>query len=52
MEYLPYGRVFIIAGGPKEVLARFVKAIRIDNAKIKVEKILTDCREATGEFER
>jgi hypothetical protein len=31
-------------------LARFVKAVRIDNSKIKVEKILIDCREATGEF--
>ena len=51
MEDIPDGRVFIIAGGPKEVLARFVKAIRIDNAKIKVEKILIDYREATGEFD-
>ena len=51
VEDLPDGRVFIIAEGPKEDLARFVKAIRIDNSKIKVEKILIDCREATGEFD-
>ena len=50
VEDLPDGRVFIIAEGPKEDLARFVKAIRIDNSKINVEKILIDCREATGEF--
>ena len=31
-------------------MARFVRAIRIDNEKIKVEGILIDCREATGEF--
>ena len=50
VEDLPDGRVFIIAEGPKEDLARFVKAIRIDNSKINVEKILIDYREATGEF--
>jgi len=50
VEILPDGKAFIIAEGPKEDLARFIKAIRIDNAKIKVEEILIDCREATGEF--
>jgi acylphosphatase len=50
VEILPDGKAFIIAEGPKEDLARFVSAIRIDNAKIKVEGILIDCREATGEF--
>ena len=51
VEDLPDGGVFIIAEGPGEDLARFVKAVRIDNSKIKVEKILIDCREATGEFD-
>ena len=50
IENLADGKVFVIAEGPKEDLARFVRAIRIDNAKIKVEGILIDCREATGEF--
>jgi hypothetical protein len=50
VEILPDGNAFIIAEGPKEDLARFVSAIRIDNTKIKVEGILIDCREATGEF--
>jgi len=50
IENLPDGKAFIIAEGPKEDLARFVKAIRIDNAKIKVEGIMIDCKEATGEF--
>jgi len=49
-EILPDGKTFIIAEGPKEDLARFVRAIRIDNAKIRVDEILIDCREATGEF--
>jgi acylphosphatase len=51
VEALPDGRVFIIAEGPEEDLARFVKAVRIDDSKIKVEKILTDYRDATGEFD-
>jgi acylphosphatase len=50
VEILSDGKAFIIAEGPKEDLARFVSAIRIDNARIKVEGILIDCREATGEF--
>ena len=50
VEILPDGKAFIIAEGPKEDLARFVRAIRIDNTKIRVEGILIDCREATGEF--
>jgi acylphosphatase len=33
IEILPYGKAFIIAEGPKADLARFVSAIRIDNAK-------------------
>lgn len=50
VEILPDGKAFIIAEGPKDDLARFITAIRIDNAKIGVEDILIDCREATGEF--
>ncbi len=50
IEILPDGKAFIIAEGSKEDLARFVGAIRIDNAKIGVKKILIDCREPTGEF--
>jgi acylphosphatase len=46
IENLPDGRAFIIAEGPKEDLARFVKAIRIDWVK----EILIDYREPTGEF--
>ncbi|MDD2755450.1 MAG: acylphosphatase [Methanothrix sp.] len=46
IEILPDGRVFIIAEGPKEDLARFVKAIRMDWVK----EILIDYREPTGEF--
>ena len=51
IENLADGKAFIIAEGPKEDLTRFVRAIRIDNAKIKVEGILIDCREATEEFD-
>jgi acylphosphatase len=50
IEILPDGKAFIIAEGPEEDLARFVKAIRIDNAKIGVKEILIDYREPTGEF--
>ncbi len=50
IEILPDGKAFIIAEGPKEDLARFVRAIRIDNAKIVVKEILIDYREPTGEF--
>lgn len=50
VEILPDGKAFIIAEGGPEDLARFVRAIRIDNVKIRVEGILIDCREATGEF--
>jgi acylphosphatase len=50
IEILSEGKAFIIAEGPKEDLAKFVSAIRIDNERIKVEGILIDCREATGEF--
>jgi len=50
IEILSDGRAFIIAEGPKEDLAKFVSAIRIDNERIKVDGILIDCREATGEF--
>jgi acylphosphatase len=50
IEILPDGKAFIIAEGPKEDLARFVRAIRIDNAKIRVDEILIDCKKATGEF--
>lgn len=46
IEILPDGRAFIIAEGPKEDLARIIKAIRIDQVK----EILIDCREPTGEF--
>lgn len=50
IEILSDGKAFIIAEGPKEDLAKFVSAIRIDNERIKVEGILIDFREATGEF--
>jgi acylphosphatase len=50
IENLAGGKAFIIAEGPKEDLARFVRSIRIDNDKIKVDGIVIDCREATGEF--
>jgi acylphosphatase len=50
IEILSDGKAFIIAEGLKEDLAKFVSAIRIDNERIKVEGILIDCREATGEF--
>jgi acylphosphatase len=50
IEILSDGKAFIIAEGPKDDLAKFVSAIRIDNERIKVEGILIDCREATGEF--
>jgi acylphosphatase len=50
IEILPDGKAFIIAEGPKEDLARFVKAIRIDNARIRVKEIMIDYREPTGEF--
>jgi acylphosphatase len=46
IEILPDGRAFVIAEGPKEDLARFVKAIRMDWVK----DILIDYREPTGEF--
>jgi acylphosphatase len=46
IEILPDGRAFIIAEGPKEDLARFVKAIHIGLVK----EILIDYREPTGEF--
>lgn len=50
MEILPDGKAFIIAEGQEEDLARFVRAIRIDNAKIGVKEILIDYKEPTGEF--
>jgi acylphosphatase len=50
IEILSDGKAFIIAEGPKEDLAKFVSAIRIDNSRIKVDGIRIDCREATGEF--
>jgi acylphosphatase len=50
IEMLPDGKAFIIAEGPKVDLVRFVRAIRIDNAKIGVKAIMIDCREPTGEF--
>lgn len=50
VEILPDGKAFIIAEGPVEDLERFVKAIRIDNAKIGVKEILIDYRDPTGEF--
>ncbi|MHB8119010.1 MAG: acylphosphatase [Methanothrix sp.] len=34
VEILPDGKAFIIAEGPKADLARFVRAIRIDNTKM------------------
>lgn len=50
IEIILDGRAFIIAEGHRDDLARFVRAIRIDNAKIRVKEILIDYREPTGEF--
>jgi acylphosphatase len=50
VQNLPNGKVFIIAEGPREDLACFVKSIRIDNSRIRVEEIFIDCKEALGEF--
>ena len=50
VQNLPNGKVFIIAEGPREDLASFVKSIRIDNSRIRVEDIFIDCKEALGEF--
>ena len=50
VENLPNGKVFIIAEGPREDLASFVKSIKIDNSRIRVEEIFIDCKEAKGEF--
>ena len=50
VQNLPDGKVFIIAEGPREDLACFVKSIRIDNSRIRVEEIFIDCKEALGEF--
>lgn len=50
VQNLPNGKVFIIAEGPREDLASFVKSLRIDNSRIRVEDIFIDCKEALGEF--
>jgi acylphosphatase len=50
VQNLPNGKVFIIAEGPREDLASFVKSIRIDNSRIRVEDIFIDCKESKGEF--
>lgn len=50
VQNLPNGKVFIIAEGAGEDLARFVKSVRIDNSRIVVEEIFIDCRDAKGEF--
>ena len=50
VQNLPNGKVFIIAEGPKEDLSRFVRSIWIDDSRIKVEDIFTDCKDAKGEF--
>jgi acylphosphatase len=50
VQNLPNGKVFIIAEGPREDLASFVKSIRIDNSRIRVEEIFIDCKEAKDEF--
>ena len=50
VQNLPNGKVFIIAEGPREDLARFVKSIRIDNSRIRVDEIFIDCKDAKGEF--
>ncbi len=51
IQNLPDGRVKVIAEGDTEDLERFVKAINIDNALIKVDKIEHEYSEATGEFQ-
>jgi len=50
VQNLPNGKVFLIAEGPREDLARFVESIRIDNSRIVVEDIFIDCRDAKGKF--
>ena len=50
VQNLPNGKVFIIAEGHKEDLARFVKSIWIDDERIKVEDVFIDCKDAKGEF--
>lgn len=50
VQNLPNGKVFIIAEGPREDLARFVKSIRIDNSRIRVDDIFIDCKDAKDEF--
>jgi len=50
VQNLPNGKVFIIAEGHKEDLSRFVRSIWIDDSRIKVEDIFTDCKDAKGEF--
>ncbi len=51
IQNIPDGRVKITAEGDKENLEKFVKAIKIENALIKVDKIDYDYANPTGEFE-
>ncbi|MFW6186077.1 MAG: acylphosphatase, partial [Halobacteriota archaeon] len=48
---LPDGRVKVTAEGDKESLERFVKAIKISNALIRVDRIDYKYSEPTGEFD-
>lgn len=51
IQNLPDGRARVTAEGDTEILESFVKAIRIDNALIKVDEIDYEYSEPTGEFE-
>lgn len=48
---LPDGRVKILAEGPKEDLDRFLGAIKIENALIKVEEIQAEFSEGSGAYD-
>lgn len=48
---LPDGRAKVTAEGGTDILERFVKAIKIDNALIKVDEIDYEYSEPTREFE-
>lgn len=51
IQNLPDGKVKVTAEGDKESLERLIKAIRIENALIKVDEIDYEYSEPTGEFE-
>lgn len=48
---MPDGRVKILAEGSDSDLERFVKAIKIENALIKVEDIQVELSDGTGAYD-